>query len=160
MEGRSTQDSSNRCVVKICKSASTTTLRKITKNVLDKAEINRTLALYYKDHKDEYMCSICYNAIVVNASSAFKEHAIEWERGLKRQREENNLSMSESIFLLTNIIYEREVMGNDPPIVSFSKFRSVAESKNDRLSFFFNEIEAMACFEKKMRLNKKRLIVH
>ncbi|CAG8761485.1 18271_t:CDS:2, partial [Gigaspora rosea] len=97
---------------------STPTWRKITENVLNKAETNRTLASYYKDHKDEYICSNCYNVIVVNASSAFKELAVE------------------------------EVMGNDPPIVSFSKFRSVVESKNDRLSFFFNEIEAMAVWKK------------
>ncbi|CAG8830452.1 25340_t:CDS:1, partial [Gigaspora margarita] len=94
------------------------------------------------------MCSSCYNAIVVNGTSTFKEYAVEWERGLKRQRKDT-LSMSESISLLTNIIFEREILGNDPSIVSFSKLRSVAEGKNDQLNFFFDEIEVMACLRRK-----------
>ncbi|KAF0333060.1 hypothetical protein F8M41_017136 [Gigaspora margarita] len=97
MNCRSTQDSSKKCIVKIYKGASITTFRKITDNVLIKAESNETLASYYRDHKDEYMCSNCYNMIVVNRMSAFKEHAIEWERGLKRHRKDNILSMPESI---------------------------------------------------------------
>ncbi|CAG8789725.1 2395_t:CDS:1, partial [Racocetra persica] len=68
---------------------------------------------------------------------------------IKRHREDDSLSMSESISILTNIIVEREIIGNDPPIVSFFKLRSIAESKNGQLGFFFNEIEEMACLEKK-----------
>ncbi|CAG8806190.1 29826_t:CDS:2 [Gigaspora margarita] len=82
--------------------------------MLIKAESNKTLALYCRDHKDKYMCSNCYNAIVVNGMSAFKKHAVELKRG------------------------------NDPLMVSFSQLQSITESKNDQLNFFFNEIEAMA----------------
>jgi hypothetical protein len=57
--------------------------------------------------------------------------------------------MSESIALLTNIIYE-----NNPPIVSFSQLRFIAE---DRLSLFFNEIEEMACLERKNDIERKGL---
>ncbi|RIB19514.1 hypothetical protein C2G38_2181618 [Gigaspora rosea] len=157
MDSRSTQDSSKKCIVKICKGVSATTFRKITNNVLIKAESNETLASYYRDHKDEYMCSNCYNAIVVNGTSAFKEHAVEWERGFKRHRKDNILSMFESISVLTNIIFEQEIIGNDPPMVSFSQLRSITESKNDQLSFFFNEIEAMACLERKSEAEQKEL---
>ncbi|CAG8795613.1 29455_t:CDS:2 [Gigaspora margarita] len=125
--------------------------------MLIKAESNGTLASYYRDHKDEYICSNCYNAIVVNGASAFKEHAIEWERGLKRHRKDDILSMLESISLLTNIIFEQEIIGNDPPIVLFSQLRSVAKSKNDQLSYFFNEIEAMVCLDKKSKAEQKEL---
>ncbi|CAG8793415.1 466_t:CDS:2, partial [Racocetra persica] len=125
---------------------SSTTWRRITENVLVKAEANGTLVSYYRDHKDKYMCSNCYNTIVVNGLSIFKEHAIEYKRGLKRHREDDSLSMSESIFLLTNIIVEREIIGNDPPIVSFSKLRSITKGKNvfkKDISLFVNLIELL-----------------
>ncbi|CAG8762068.1 9749_t:CDS:2, partial [Gigaspora rosea] len=104
---------------------------------------NGTLALYYKDHKYEYMCLNCYNAIVVNGPSTYVEHAAEWAKGLKRRRNDN-ISMTESISLLTNIIFEKEVIGNDLPIVTFSQLKVIAIDKNDQLGFFFNEWLCMA----------------
>ena len=89
------------CIVKICEGIPTSRWKKITENVLSKAETNGTFAPYYKDHKDEYMCMSCCNSIVVNGSSRFKEHAIEWQRPPKRRRNDNNLTLSESIALLT-----------------------------------------------------------
>ncbi|CAG8501710.1 10231_t:CDS:2, partial [Cetraspora pellucida] len=68
------------------------------------------------------------------------KHVVEWERGIKRQRKDT-LSISESISLLTNIIFEREILGNDPSIISFSKLKSVAEGKNNQLNFLFDKIE-------------------
>ncbi|RIB30625.1 hypothetical protein C2G38_2321595 [Gigaspora rosea] len=88
------------------------------------------------------MCLNCYNAIVVNGASTYVEHAAEWVIGLKRRRNDN-ISMVESISLLTNIIFEREVIGNEPPIVTFSQLKVIAVDKNNQLGFFFNEIEAM-----------------
>ncbi|CAG8837917.1 30595_t:CDS:1, partial [Gigaspora margarita] len=64
--------------------SSTEKWKKITDNVLIKAEANRTLASYYRDYKDEYICMGCYNSIVVNAASSFKEHALNWDNRLKR----------------------------------------------------------------------------
>ncbi|CAG8764457.1 12677_t:CDS:2, partial [Gigaspora rosea] len=130
--------------------------KKITENVLNKAEANRTLASYYKDHKDEYMCLNCYNAIVVNGASTYVEHAAEWVIGLKRRRNDN-ISMVESISLLTNIIFEREVIGNEPPIVTFSQLKVIAVDKNNQLGFFFNEIEAMVCLERKNEAERRAL---
>ncbi|CAG8855846.1 3350_t:CDS:1, partial [Gigaspora margarita] len=140
---------------KICKGISTEKWKKITDNVLIKAEANGTLASYYRDHKDEYMCMSCYNAIVVNGANTFKEHAKEWEKGLKRRW--NSLSLCESISLLTNIIFEREILGGNLPIFSFSQLRSIAESKNGELSFFFDQIQEMACLERKTETEKKEL---
>ncbi|CAG8561417.1 5637_t:CDS:2 [Cetraspora pellucida] len=134
-----------------------TTWRKITENVLNKAETNRTLASYYRDHKDKYMCSNCYNMIVVNRTIVFKEHIIEYKRELKRHRKNDSLSMSESISLLINIIIEREIIGNVPSIVSFFKFQSIVKGKNEQLSFFFDEIKAMTCLEKKNDTERKVL---
>jgi len=71
MEGSTSLDANKQCIVKICEGNSGSGLRRINDNVLLKAEANGTLALYYKDHKDEYMCMNCYNAIVVNGRSAF-----------------------------------------------------------------------------------------
>ncbi|CAG8561670.1 24650_t:CDS:2 [Gigaspora rosea] len=65
--------------------------------------------------------------------------------------------MAESISLLTNIIFKREIIGNNPPIVTFSQLKLVAEDKNDQLGFFFNEIEAMACLERKNKAERRAL---
>ena len=117
--------------------------------MLNKAEANETLALYYKVHKDEYMCMSCYNSIVVNSSSKFKEHAIEWQRPSKRRRHDNNLTLSESIVLLTEILFQREIIEGRPPIFSFSQFRSIIRDADERLGSFFDEIEAASCIEEK-----------
>ncbi|CAG8843319.1 29189_t:CDS:2, partial [Gigaspora margarita] len=135
--------------------SSTEKWKKITDNVLIKAEANGTLASYYRDHKDEYICMGCYNAIVVNAASSFKEHALNWDIGLKRRR--NSFSISESISLLTNFIFEREVLDGEPPVFSFSQLRSIAVNKNNDLSFFFDQIEDMACLGKKTEAEKREL---
>ena len=134
---------------------STEKWKRITENVLTKAEANRTLASYYKDHKDEYMCMNCCNAIVVNGSSAFKEHAVEWRKVVKRRH--NNISMHENVSLLTNIIFEREVIGENPPIISFSQHRSFTENKNSQLSLFFDEVEEMADLRSKNEKEKKEI---
>ncbi|RIB06454.1 hypothetical protein C2G38_2046776 [Gigaspora rosea] len=155
MEGGSTHGSSKRCMVKICKGSPTETWKKITNNVLIKAEANRTLASYYRDHKDEYICMGCYNAIVVNTASSFKEHALNWDNGLKRHR--NSFSISESISLLTNFIFEREVLDGEPPVFSFSQLRLIAVNKNNDLIFFFDQIEEMACLDKKTEAEKREL---
>jgi len=49
------QISDKQCIVKICEDKSASEWRKITENVLKKAEINGTLAPYYNDHKGEYI---------------------------------------------------------------------------------------------------------
>ena len=44
---------------------------------------------------------------------------------------------SESIALLANIIYEREVAEKKPSVLTFSQLRSIAEAKDERLKKFF-----------------------
>ena len=85
----------------------------------------------------------------MNGRSAFKEHAAEWGRGLKRRRNYETFSMSESIALLAKIIYEREVAEENPPVFTFSQLRSIAEIKDERLRLFFDEIEESACIREK-----------
>ena len=113
--------------------------------MLIKAGANRILASHYKDHNDKYMCMNCYNAIVVNGSSAFKVV----------KRHHNNISMHENVSLLTNIIFEREVIGENPPIISFSQLRSFTENKNSQLSLFFDEVEEMADLRSKNEREKR-----
>ena len=100
------------------------------------------------------MCLNCYNTIVVNGASTYVEHAAEWG-GLKRCK--NYLSMAKSISLLTNIIFEREVIGNDPPIATFSQLKVFAVDMNDQISFFFDEIEKIACLERKSEAERRTL---
>lgn len=123
--------------------------RKITEDVLKKAEINGTLASYYKDYKGEYICRNCYNAIVVNARDVFKEHSTGSQKRLKRNIDDNRLSISESISLLADIIYQRYVIEGNSPITKFSQLRSIIIDKDDRLNSFFDEIELGACIEEK-----------
>ncbi|CAG8815688.1 14596_t:CDS:1, partial [Racocetra persica] len=121
MEGAPSQDSTKHCIVEVCKRGIATGWRKITDNVLSKAETNRTLASYYVDRKGKYMCISCYNGIVVNGSDIFKNYALEWERVLKKHRKNGNLSMSESIMLMANFIFQRDVVEENQPLVEFSQ---------------------------------------
>ena len=130
------------CIVKICEGIPT--------------ETNGTLAPYYKDHKDEYMCMSCYNSIVVNGSSRFKEHAIEWQRPPKRRRNDNNLTLSGNITLLTDIIFNREIIEGRPPIFSFSQFRSIMEDADERLGSLFDELEEASCIKNKNEDERKK----
>ena len=49
------------------------------------------------------------------------------------------------ISLLTDIIYQRDVVEGNPPITKFSQLRSIIVDKDNRLDSLFNEIEADAC---------------
>ncbi|CAG8662335.1 hypothetical protein C2G38_1133813 [Gigaspora rosea] len=149
MEGISSQNSTKRCVVEVCKGGVASGWRKITGHVLSKAEANRTLAWYYVDRKGEYMCLSCYNGIVVNGSDFFKNLTLEWERGLKKRRKSDNLSVSESIKLLANIIFQRDVLGENRPIIDFLQLRAFVEKESELLIPFFDEIEAAADMENK-----------
>ena len=64
---------------------------------------------------------------------------------------------SESIALLANIIYEREVAEKNPSVFTFSQLRSIAEAKDERLIIFFDEIEESACMRKKNKEKRKKL---
>ena len=78
-------------------------------------------------------------------------------RGLKRRRNDETFSMSESIALLAKIIYEREVAEENPPVFTFSQLRSIAEIKDERLRLFFDEIEESVCIREKNKEERKEL---
>jgi len=65
--------------------------------------------------------------------------------------------MSESIALFANIIYEREVVEENPPVFAFSQLRSIAEINDERLRLFFDEIEESACIREKNKEERKEL---
>ena len=73
------------------------------------------------------------------------------------KRHHNNIFMHESVSSLTNIIFEREVIGENPPIISFSQHRSFTENKNSQLSLFFDEVEEMADLRSKNEKEKKEI---
>jgi len=76
---------------------------------------------------------------------------------LKRRRNDETFFMSESIALFANIIYEREVVEENPPVFAFSQLRSIAEINDERLRLFFDEIEESACIRKKNKEARKEL---
>ena len=83
----------------------------------------------------------------MNARSTFKEHATEWQRRLKRNIDDNRLSISKSISLLTDIIYQRDVVEGNLPITKFSQLRSIIVDKYNQLDSFFDEIEIDTCMK-------------
>ena len=54
----------------------------------------------------------------MDARSTFKEHATEWQRGLKWNIGHLYLKV---FFLLIDIIYQRGVVEGNPPITKFSQ---------------------------------------
>ncbi|CAG8606293.1 31850_t:CDS:2 [Gigaspora margarita] len=119
---------------------------------------------------DEYLCLNCYNVIVVNRASAYVEHAAEWSKGLKRCSNDN-LSMSKSISLLTNIIFEREIIVDCVNILtkllynkekskqklviySFKQLQREIVAKDFRLSSFFNSIYNASLSENRTTFKK------
>jgi len=103
------------------------------------------------------LCKNCYNAIVVNARDIFKEHATGLSKRLKRNVDDDRLSIYESISLLTDIIYQRDVIEGNLPITNFSRLRSIITDKDDRLNSFFDEIELGACIEEKNDIERGEL---
>ncbi|CAG8727789.1 18623_t:CDS:2, partial [Racocetra persica] len=122
----SSQDSTKYCIVEACKGGVASGWRKITDDILRKAEAKETLTSYY-------------------------------EKGLKKRRMSDNLSMSESIKLLANIIFQRDVLEKNRSIVDFSWFRAFAEKEDKRLTSFFNEIEAAADVDNKNKDERQEL---
>ncbi|CAG8596582.1 15342_t:CDS:2 [Racocetra persica] len=124
--------------------------------MLIKTEANSTLASYYRDHKDEYMCFNCYNMIVVNRTDVFKKHAIEWERRLKRSREDNNFSIFESISILTNIIFERE---NQSMAISLWNLKDELVENNNNL-MWVDSVNVLAQFLYDREKNKQEPVIY
>ena len=55
---------------------------------------------------------------------------------------------SDSIALLANIIYEREVAEKNPSVFTFFQLRSIAEAKDKRLKNFFWWNRRISLYEK------------
>ena len=122
--------------IEICKRKSLTQ-KTVTSLVLSKGTNNKTLPEYIK--KNDIICLDCYNAIVINVSSEFQQHVLDWHCHSEPETSNNILSFSQTISILTDILYERKCK-ELPPIWIFKEFRAVMESEDKRLKSFFNEL--------------------
>ena len=61
------------CAIEICKKSSVT-WRTVTDMVISREKINKTLPFYIKEN--DVICLQCYNAIVINISFEFQQHAL------------------------------------------------------------------------------------
>ena len=104
------------CVIEICKKKSLT-WKTVTSLVLSKGTNNKTLPDYIKEN--DIICLDCYNAIVINMSSEFQQHAL--NQHSEPEISNNILSFSQAIGIVTDILYERERKGL-PPIWIFRDF--------------------------------------
>ena len=62
---------------------------------------------------------------------------------------------SESIALLANIIYEREVAEKNPSVFTFFQLRSIAEAKDERLKFFLMKSKNQPVWERKIKKRER-----
>jgi len=72
-------------------------------------------------------------------SSEFQQHVLDWHCHSEPETSNNILSFSQTISILTDILYERKCK-ELPPIWIFKEFRAVMESEDKRLKSFFNEL--------------------
>ncbi len=114
------------CAIEICKRKSLT-WKTVTSLVLSKGTNNKTLPEYIKEN--DIICLDCYNAIVINVSSEFQQHVLDWHCHSEPETSNNILSFSQAIGIVTDILYEREHK-ELPPIWIFKEFRAVMESED------------------------------
>jgi hypothetical protein len=133
--------------------------RKVTENVFSKGQINKTLPSYIQ--LGDTICMNCYNGIIINISNEFQQHAQasinceheetdktnEAEYEFKKVDETNeaenvnvNLSFSQAIAVITDILYMHENKEKKPPVYSFDEFKTIMEGKDTRLKYFFDEL--------------------
>src|SRR6266498_1921717 len=140
------------CTIEICKRKSLT-WKTVTSLVLSKGTNNKTLPEYIK--KNDIICLDCYNAIVINVSSEFQQHVLDWHCHSEPETSNNILSFSQAIGIVTDILYEREHK-ELPPIWIFKEFRVVMESEDKRLKSFFDELYLSTNpSKKKQKYNEK-----
>ncbi|CAG8673510.1 8998_t:CDS:2, partial [Funneliformis caledonium] len=108
-----------------------------TSLVLSKGTNNKTLPKYIKEN--DIICLDYYNAIVINVSSEFQQHALNQHCHSEPETSNNILFFSQTIGILTDILYERE-RKELPLIWIFKEFHAVIESEDKRLKTFFDEL--------------------
>ena len=95
------------CAIEICNGMSAK-WRTVTDMVMSQGKANKTLPDYVK--AKDIICLHCYNAIVVNVSSEFQQHALKRRRHREPEtsNENDTLSFSQAIGIITDILYKRE----------------------------------------------------
>ena len=152
------------CAINICKSQTSIRWKKVTKNVIEKGQINNTLPSYIL--LDDTICLNCYNGIVTKSSVRFQQHAHDTRQNegdqfdeagsrqpeadeaeedettndilqLENEVDTNHFSFSKVIKVMAKILYNRENKEKKLTIYSFDEFRSFMEEEDERLKFFF-----------------------
>ena len=126
------------CAIEICNGMSAK-WRTVTDMVMSQGKANKTLPDYVK--AKDIICLHCYNAIVVNVSSEFQQHALKRRRHREPEtsNENDTLSFSQAIGIITDILYKRE-REELPPVWAFEELRTLMESEDKRLKSFFDEL--------------------
>ncbi|CAG8697727.1 15195_t:CDS:2, partial [Acaulospora morrowiae] len=119
----------------------------------DKNAAYRTMLDYYmqetnlnKMENGDTICLNCYNRITIG-SVTFQKHALdqshyhETETSTETFTEtsDTNLTFSQAVGIITDILYERE-WKELPPIWIFEEFRAIMELEDERLKSFFDEL--------------------
>ncbi|RIB26015.1 hypothetical protein C2G38_2065994 [Gigaspora rosea] len=136
------------CTITTCKRESSTRWKRVTDFVINKGQANNTLPPYLQI--GDTICLTCYNMIVVNSLTPFQHTQPDLQDqaiiDLTETSETNeaqsttNLTFSESIKILTDLLYTRENKEERQSIYSFDEFRSTMESEDARLKSFFTEL--------------------
>src|SRR6185369_4113673 len=132
------------CAITICKRQSSD-WRKVTEHVISKGQTNKTFPNYVQ--LGDTICLNCYNGIITRSAIEFQQHALEQSHHnepeiyieASSKDNNNNLTFSQAVGIVTDILYEREHKGL-PPIWIFKEFRAVMELEDKRLKYFFDEL--------------------
>ncbi|CAH1769119.1 107_t:CDS:2, partial [Entrophospora sp. SA101] len=119
--------------------------RKVTEHVISKGQTNKTFPNYVQ--LGDTICLNCYNGIITRSAIEFQQHALEQSHHnepeiyieTSSKDNNNNLTFSQAVGIVTDILYEREHQGL-PPIWIFEEFRAVMELEDKRLKYFFDEL--------------------
>ncbi|RIB18719.1 hypothetical protein C2G38_2183814 [Gigaspora rosea] len=118
------------CAITTCKKESSTRWKRVTKHIINKGQANNTLPSYLQI--GDTICLTCYNTVVVNSSTPSQQTQTDLQTqatiGLTETSETNeaqsttNLSFTESIEILTDLLYNRENKEGRQTIYSFDEF--------------------------------------
>ncbi|CAJ0852307.1 5952_t:CDS:2, partial [Entrophospora sp. SA101] len=108
-------------------------------------QTNKTFPNYVQ--LGDTICLNCYNGIITRSAIEFQQHALEQSHHnepeiyieTSSKDNNNNLTFSQAVGIVTDILYEREHQGL-PPIWIFEEFRAVMELEDKRLKYFFDEL--------------------
>ncbi|RIB20139.1 hypothetical protein C2G38_2081627, partial [Gigaspora rosea] len=132
------------CTITTCKRESSTRWKRVTDFVINKGQANNTLPPYLQI--GDTICLTCYNMGLTPSQHTQPDLQDQAIIDLTETSETNeaqsttNLTFSESIKILTDLLYTYENKEERQSIYSFDEFRSTMESEDARLKSFFTEL--------------------